>query len=354
MSSLDHVVIGPGSLSTSAPLIGELTPTKRVFLCADQNVMKILGDRVTSILAANGLETRSHGFPPGEASKSLQIATQLYDWLAMEQAERQEPIIALGGGVTGDLVGFVAATFGRGVPLIQIPTTLLAQIDSSIGGKVAVDIEAGKNLVGAFHPASLVIVDPDLLETLEHPQLVADYAEVIKTAVIFDHEMFSHIESSKTNLRNPDLLAKLVERCVHCKAQVVDQDPEDRGPRAVLNYGHTIAHAIETTSGYGRYRHGEAVSIGMVGAGRLSARTGRWPQSDAERQERLLEDIGLPTRFSGATVAAVFDAMQRDKKVKAGRIRWVLPNAIGHVSFGHEIDDPLVLNVLNELAQQQT
>ena len=351
MSSLDHVLIGSGRLDASAPLIAELAPTKRVFLCADQTVMKILGERVISILTAGGLEVRSNSFPPGEASKSLQIATQLYDWLAMEQAERQEPIIALGGGVTGDLVGFVAATFGRGVPLIQIPTTLLAQIDSSIGGKVAVDIEAGKNLVGAFYPASLVIVDPDLLETLEPPQLVADYAEVIKTAVIFDHEMFSHIESSKTDLRDSNLLANLVERCVHWKAQVVDQDPKDHGPRAVLNYGHTIAHALETTTGYGSYRHGEAVSIGMVGAGRLSAHIGRWPQSDAARQEQLLEDIGLPTRCSGATVAAVFDAMRRDKKVKAGRIRWVLPDAIGHASFGLEIEDTLVLDVLHELAQ---
>ena len=351
MSSLDHVVIGSGSLTTSTPLIAEITPTKRVFLCADQTVMKILGDRVIAMLSAGGLEVRSHSFPPGEASKSLHVATQLYDWLAMEQAERQEPLVALGGGVTGDLVGFVAATFGRGIPLIQIPTTLLAQIDSSIGGKVAVDIEAGKNLVGSFYPAALVIIDPDLLETLEPPQLVADYAEVIKTAVIFDRDMFSHVESSKEDLRNSDLLANLVERCVHWKAQVVDQDPEDRGPRAVLNYGHTIAHAIETTTGYGSYRHGEAVSIGMVGAGRLSAHIGQWPKADAARQEQLLEDIGLPTRFTGATVSEIFNAMSRDKKVKAGRIRWVLPDAIGHASFGIELEDALVLDVLHELAQ---
>ena len=351
MNSLDHVVIGSGSLTTSTPLIAEITPTKRVFLCADQTVMKILGDRVIAMLSAGGLEVRSHSFPPGEASKSLHVATQLYDWLAMEQAERQEPIVALGGGVTGDLVGFVAATFGRGIPLIQIPTTLLAQIDSSIGGKVAVDIAAGKNLVGSFYPATLVIIDPDLLETLEPPQLVADYAEVIKTAVIFDRDMFSHVESSKEDLRNSDLLANLVERCVHWKAQVVDQDPEDRGPRAVLNYGHTIAHAIETTSGYGSYRHGEAVSIGMVGAGRLSAHIGQWPKADAARQEQLLEDIGLPTRFTGATVSEIFNAMSRDKKVKAGRIRWVLPDANGHASFGIELEDALVLDVLHELAQ---
>ena len=350
MSSLDRVVIGPGQLLTAGPLIAGIAPTKRVFLCADQTVMEILGNQVADILATEGLDVRSHSFPPGEASKSLLVATQLYDWLAMEQAERQEPIIALGGGVTGDLVGFVAATFGRGVPLIQIPTTLLAQIDSSIGGKVAVDLEAGKNLVGAFYPATLVVVDPDLLETLEPPQLVADYAELIKTAVIFDDEMFAHIESSKADLRSPDLLANLVERCIHWKARVVDQDPEDRGSRAVLNYGHTIAHALETTTGYGTYRHGEAVSIGMVGAGRLSTHIGRWAQSEADRQERLLEEIGLPTRFSGAAITDVFDAMQRDKKVKAGRIRWVLPDTIGKASFGIELEDDLVLNVLQELA----
>ena len=313
MSSLDHVVIGSGSLTTSTPLIAEITPTKRVFLCADQTVMKILGDRVIAMLSAGGLEVRSHSFPPGEASKSLHVATQLYDWLAMEQAERQEPIVALGGGVTGDLVGFVAATFGRGIPLIQIPTTLLAQIDSSIGGKVAVDIEAGKNLVGSFYPAAVVIIDPALLETLEPPQLVADYAEVIKTAVIFDRDMFSHVESSKEDLRNSDLLANLVERCVHWKAQVVDQDPEDRGPRAVLNYGHTIAHAIETTTGYGSYRHGEAVSIGMVGAGRLSAHIGQWPKADARLSCQACANIPVlrlrcPTAL-GLHAAGVFSAL---------------------------------------------
>ena len=274
--SLAGVTIARGLLDCVGKIVREVAPTRRVFLCADTNVMDILGERVADTLASAGLRAHTRTVPEGEESKSLEIAADLYHWLAAERAERAEPLIALGGGCTGDLVGFVAATYARGIPLVQIPTTLLAQIDSSIGGKVAVDLPAGKNLVGAFYPAQRVIIDPDALATLPRPQLIADYAEVIKTAVIFDADLFDLIETSTDRLDDPALLAQLVERCVRWKAQVVDEDPEDRGIRAILNYGHTIAHAIETVAGYGAYRHGEAVAIGMVGAGRLATETGRW------------------------------------------------------------------------------
>ena len=349
MNALDGVIIGRGALARAGEIVGEVAPTGRAFLCADANIMELLGGRVTDALSASGLQVRSQTFPPGEESKSLHVAANLYDWLAAERAERREPLIALGGGVAGDLVGFVAATYNRGIPLVQIPTTLLAQIDSSIGGKVAVDLPAGKNLVGAFYPAQRVIIDPDALASLPRPQLIADYAEVIKTAVIFDAELFDQIEASTDRLDDPALLAELVERCVRWKARVVDEDPEDRGIRAILNYGHTIAHAIEATAGYGAYRHGEAVAIGMVGAGRLAAHTGRWSTAEASRQNDLLAAIGLPATFANIEPSHVLDAMLRDKKVQNGVIRWVLPTTIGQATVNNQLNPTLVTQTVHTL-----
>ena len=348
--SLKGVIISRGALARAGEIVSEVAPTNRAFLCADSVVMDLLGDRVTKALTASGLQVRAHTFPPGEESKSLHVAADLYDWLAAQRAERREPLIALGGGVAGDLVGFVAATYARGIPLVQIPTTLLAQIDSSIGGKVAVDLPAGKNLVGAFYPAHRVIIDPDALATLPRPQLIADYAEVIKTAVIFDADLFDLIEASTDRLDDPALLAELVERCVRWKAKVVDEDPEDRGVRAILNYGHTIAHAIETVAGYGAYRHGEAVAIGMVGAGRLATETGHWTKSDLTRQNNLLAAIDLPTTYAGIQPAHVLDAMLRDKKVQNGRIRWVLPTTIGQATVNNQLNPTLVTQTVHNLA----
>ena len=350
MNALDGVIIGRGLLARAGKIVREVAPTGRAFLCADENVMDILGARVTHALASAGLRVQAHTVRPGEESKSLEVAADLYDWLAAQRAERREPLIALGGGVAGDLVGFVAATYARGIPLVQVPTTLLAQIDSSIGGKVAVDLPAGKNLVGAFYPAQRVIIDPDALATLPRPQLIADYAEVIKTAVIFDADLFDLIEASTHRLDDPALLAELVERCVRWKAQVVDEDPEDRGIRAILNYGHTIAHAIEATAGYGAYRHGEAVAIGMVGAGRLAQETGRWSAADLTRQNNLLAAVGLPAAYTNIAPAQILDAMLRDKKVQNGRIRWVLPTTIGQATVNNQLNPTLVTQTVHNLA----
>ncbi len=349
MNALDGVTIGRGLLARAGQIVKEVAPTGRVFICSDDNVMQILGERATDAFESAGLRVQARTIRPGEESKSLEVAADLYHWLASERAERAEPLIALGGGVAGDLVGFVAATYARGIPLIQIPTTLLAQIDSSIGGKVAVDLPAGKNLVGAFYPAHRVIIDPDALATLPRPQLIADYAEVIKTAVIFDAGLFDLIEASTDKLDDPALLAQLVERCVRWKAKVVDEDPEDRGIRAILNYGHTIAHAIETVAGYGAYRHGEAVAIGMVGAGRLAAETGHWTQSDLTRQNNLLAAVGLPASFHGIDPAQVLNAMLRDKKVQNGIIRWVLPTTIGQATVNVEIPPTLSAKIVHNL-----
>ncbi|MBM4438570.1 MAG: 3-dehydroquinate synthase, partial [Actinobacteria bacterium] len=287
--------------------------------------------------------------PPGEGSKSLAVAEALYTWLAAQRAERGHAVVALGGGVCGDLAGFVAATYLRGLPLVQVPTTLLAQIDSSIGGKVAVDLPVGKNLVGAFYPAALTLVDTALLDTLPRAQLVADYAEVIKTAMIFDAAMFELIEGSVDRLAEPALLASLVERCVRWKAKLVYEDPLDRGARAVLNYGHTIAHALEAAAGYGAYRHGEAVAIGMAGAAALAVRLGRCAAELRQRQNALLVRSGLPVSYRDAAPRDVLDAMRLDKKVRDGAIRWVLPDRIGAATVGIDVAPDLVSAIVHEL-----
>jgi 3-dehydroquinate synthase len=349
MPTLDDIVIGCGSLAElPAALRARELPTT-TFVIADQTVMGIHSERVIRVLRDSGFAVHGHDFPAGEDSKRLEIAGQLLRWLAGQRAERNDPIVALGGGVTGDLVGFVAATYLRGVPLVQLPTTLLAQIDSSVGGKVAVDLPEGKNLVGAFHPARLTLIDSEFLTTLPRPQLVADYAEVIKTGVIFDADLFACVEANLDRLDDPDLLAELVERCVHWKAEVVDEDPHDRGIRAILNYGHTIAHALEAVAGYGVYRHGEAVAIGMTGAAEIAVRTGRWARADAQRQSRLLAHAGLPLTYRSADPDRILDAMRHDKKVRAGKIKWVLPDRIGAASVGLDVDPELVAEVVREL-----
>ncbi len=349
MGALDGVLVRRGALRELARILGEASLPGRVFLIADAEVMAVHGETAARSLASGGIGIESTTFPSGEASKSLERAAELYSWLADRHAERRDTIVALGGGVTGDLVGFVAATYLRGVPLVQIPTTLLSQIDSSIGGKTAVDLPAGKNLVGAFYPARLSIIDPEVLRTLPRAQLVADYAEVIKTAVIFDAELFADLERGADRLEDLDFLTSVIATCIEWKGKVVDEDPYERGVRATLNYGHTIAHAIEQACGYGRYRHGEAVAIGMTGAARLAAATGRLDPAAAARQGDLLARVGLPLTFEGADPDRVLDAMRRDKKVTRGRIKWVLPDRIGAASYGIDVDPDLVRDTVHGL-----
>lgn len=349
MDTMDHIQIERGASSRLARVLEREGLPRRAWVIADATVMRLHGDRIVAGLARDGVNVNAQAVPPGESSKSVEIASDLWIWLAEQGAERGDPIIALGGGVVGDLAGFVAAAYLRGVPLIQVPTTLLAQIDSSVGGKVAVDLAAGKNLVGAFYPARPSVIDTDLLATLPREQLVADYAEVIKTAMIFDADMFELIERSVDALHDPVLLEELVTRCVRWKARIVDEDPHDRGPRAVLNYGHTIAHALETVCGYGAYRHGEAVAIGMRGAAAISVRAAVLTEANAERQDALLRRVGLPQTYASAAPDDLWQAMQRDKKVRGGRIQWVLAQRIGAASPGHHVDPTIVHDVLREL-----
>jgi len=280
-------------------------------------------------------------------------AEQLWTWLAEQGAERRDPVIAFGGGVTGDLTGFVAACYLRGVPFVQIPTTLLAQVDSSIGGKVAVDHALAKNMIGAFKAPELVVVDTALLASLPPEQVAAGWAEVLKHGVILDAGLFGLMEDQAEQLNDlaPQLTLDVVRRSLAIKARVVEEDEFEQGTRMLLNYGHTLGQAIEAATGYRRYLHGHAVSLGMVAAGWIAVQLGLLPEPDLRRIEGVLPRLRLPVRLSGVDPEAVLAAMQRDKKVRQGRNIWVLPRRIGEAVRTAEVPEALAARALTYLGR---
>jgi 3-dehydroquinate synthase len=263
------------------------------------------------------------------------------DQLAAHRLERTSFIVALGGGVVGDLAGFVAATYLRGIPFVQVPTTLLAQVDSSVGGKTGVNLKAGKNLVGAFYQPQLVLCDLATLKTLPKREYISGLAEVIKYGVIYDAVLFAQLERNLPKLlqRDAATLAAVIARCCEIKADVVGQDETEGGLRAILNFGHTIGHAIENSSGYGTFLHGEAISIGQVAAAKLSHQVLGLPSGDVARIEKLFTRAGLPVKLKldGVRRKKLFAAMKLDKKVSGGEVKFVLAKKIGRVNFGCQV-----------------
>lgn len=333
--------------------IAEGRATKhRALVVTDTNVSKLHAATVCKSMRDHGWQCELHELPAGESSKCLQEIAAVYDRLVEMKADRQTVLLAVGGGVVGDAAGFVAATYARGIPFIQVPTTLLAQVDSSVGGKVGINLAAGKNLVGAFYQPRGVIADTSTLQTLPARDYKSGLAEVIKYGVILDTEFFQYLEEhvEGLNTRDLDVLRYIV--CVSCrlKADVVEQDEFERtGLRAVLNYGHTFAHAFEALCGYGELLHGEAVSIGMDYAARLAQRLGRVDEQFVARQQALIEAVGLPVRLPAATNLEpqdVLDRMKLDKKAVEGQLRFVLPTRIGHVELCADVSPDDVLAVL--------
>ncbi|MBE3560488.1 MAG: 3-dehydroquinate synthase [Ktedonobacteraceae bacterium] len=331
-----------------------LTPLhlpERVFLITDSNLAPLYLPSVTTSLQAAGFDPQSYVVPAGEASKSAGQLNTIYDWLVDLRAERREAMIAFGGGVIGDLVGFAAATYLRGMPLIHVPTSLLAQVDSAIGGKTGINHKRGKNLIGAFYHPRLVLADPALLLTLPRRARTEGWAEVVKYGIILDTELFALLEANAEALRafsHPPiaLLCQVIARCISLKAAVIEEDEREQGRRAILNYGHTIGHALENVAGYGEWLHGEAVSLGMVAAARLALAAGLFSGAETERQNRLLQALGLPTTYQGPVRAEdILAAIQLDKKVQGKRVRWVLPQHIGEVVVTH-LPDELVRQVI--------
>jgi 3-dehydroquinate synthase len=324
-------VVGWGAVARLGERLLTLDAPRRVHIVTDSTVAPLYQHLLEKTLALDGFAAETHVVPAGETSKNLDHWRGSLDWLVARRAERGEFLLALGGGMIGDLAGFVASTYLRGVPLVHLPTSLLAQVDSSIGGKVGVDLPQGKNLVGALYPPRLVLADPALLLTLRQRQRVEGWAEAIKLGVALDADYFDALETKADALARLESapLCEAIARAVAIKAEIVERDEGERGARALLNYGHTLGHAIEQITSYERWLHGEAVAIGMAFAARLGHRIGVTPTAVIERQDALLERMGLPTRVTGLPPESVLDTMTRDKKARDGHLRWVIPTALG-------------------------
>ncbi len=340
-----------GALADLGELMREAGLSGSAFVVTDSNVGPQFGERALSALHTAGFEAVSHTIPAGEKSKNLDTAQDLYDWLVDHRAERGSTLIALGGGIVGDLTGFVAATYLRGVPFVQCPTSILSMVDASIGGKVGVDHPRGKNLIGAFYPPKLVVQDTSLLETLPSRSLREGFAEVIKHGLIMDPPMLDILEHDAKRLLSvePELTTEIVARNAALKAKVVSEDEREGGLRMILNYGHTIGHAIEAATHYGPILHGEAISAGMMAAAEIGRRMGVTPVAVAERQQRLFDLYGLPTRHGGLNVDTVMEATRLDKKVTGKKLRWVLLENFGRPVICDDVPDDLVREVLRGL-----
>jgi 3-dehydroquinate synthase len=323
-----------------------------LYLITDSDVNNHYGFRATEAIRRGDFAVHTHVVPAGEASKTLACAAEIYDWLTQHKAERGQGVVALGGGVIGDLAGFAAATYLRGMPLVQGPTSLLAMVDASIGGKVAVNQREAKNLVGAFHQPLLVFADVATLRTLPERELTSGWAEVIKHALIMDADLLAFLEDSVDALRalDPETTTQTVRRSMALKAQVVAEDErETTGRRSILNYGHTAGHALEAATGYGALLHGEAVAWGMVVAAEIGRRAGVTPPELVERQEALLAHFGLLRPLPEVSVGTVLSAMSLDKKVSGGSIRWVLLGGVGKPLLRSDLPMALAREVIEKL-----
>ena len=333
------ILIGAGLVHQLDKILPEYCPAAAYALITDSHVGKLYGEDLVTRLSAIGYRTELLTFPGGESNKTRDTWASLSDRMLAAHLGRDCAVIALGGGVVNDLAGFVAATYLRGVPLVQVPTSLLAMIDSSIGGKTGVDVPAGKNLLGAFHQPRVVVADPDLLGSLSSVQLAAGLAEAVKHGAIADAEYFAFLEAEYAAIfaKHAPALERVVRRSVEIKAAVVAQDEREKGKRAILNFGHNVGHAIEATSRY-EVLHGEAVAIGMVYEGRLAETLGIAAAGTSQRIRAVLERLHLPVERPDAShVDDLIAAMRADKKVRAGEIRLALPRAIGsaHGDDGH-------------------
>jgi 3-dehydroquinate synthase len=331
-----EIVLEPGSSRTLGDRLKKVADTAKIGIVTDRHVARHYLKPTVDSLRQAGLDPVSIILPPGERTKTLATVTLILDVLAKHRFERRSLILALGGGVVGDLAGFAASIYQRGIPYVQVPTTLVAQVDSSVGGKTGVDHRLGKNLIGAFHQPKAVIIDPFMLHTLPRREWMAGLAEVIKYGIIADESFFSFLEVSMPDLLKlePQAVMRAVARSCEIKAEVVAADERESDRRRVLNYGHTIGHALESLGGYRRLIHGEAVGIGLVAEADLAVHLGFCGKDVAERIRRLVQAAGLPHRLpAGTSFGALWGAMQHDKKVVGGQVVGVWPVRIGDVAI---------------------
>ncbi|MCT0207665.1 3-dehydroquinate synthase [Synechococcus sp. CS-1332] len=344
------ILIGEGLLGRLGSFLIErgFQSGTRVLVVTNPDVQGFHGAEALTSLEASGYAVRSLVLEAGEELKTPATVTAIYDAAFDHRLERGSLIVALGGGVVGDMAGFAAATWLRGIAVVQVPTTLLAMVDAAIGGKTGVNHPGGKNLIGAFHQPKLVLIDPRVLDTLPEREFRAGMAEVIKYAVIGDGQLFDDLEQAagrdpqgglaSREAIGPELLQRLLERSAAAKARVVAADEREGGLRAILNYGHTLGHAVENLSGYGSWLHGEAVGLGMLAAGDIAVAMGLWSQADQNRQRRLVAAAGLPMGWPALDPEAVLTSLQADKKVRQGKVRFVLPTGVGSVTIRDDVD----------------
>lgn len=345
------IYVGPGVLDELPQRLDDVGVGKRVWLLSDTDVLPLHGEHVMQIVRAAGRNVESFAVPAGEAHKTLATVEQVYDWLLGNSVERGDTLVALGGGVVGDMAGFAAATVLRGIAFVQLPTTVLAMVDSAIGGKTGFDHAHGKNLIGAFWQPRLVLSDTTLLHTLPAAERTAGWAEAIKHAVIGDPALFDDLQTHSQALLNGEepVTSALLRRAAAFKAAIVSGDEREEGARMLLNYGHTIGHALEKESNY-TIRHGEAVAIGMMAAGTLACEFGLFAQTDLDRQRALLQAFGLPTRLPADTnIDHLIERTASDKKTRNKRVRWVLPTTIGKMIVRERVPENVVRVVLEDL-----
>lgn len=354
------IIIGTGLINDAARYIKPLLPRNRALIVTDSKVAKIHADNLLSALRAHHIECDTIIIAEGEQSKNFETLENLINRLISQDVERNDVIIAFGGGVIGDLTGFAAAILRRGIDFIQIPTTLLAQVDSSVGGKTAINTDHGKNLVGAFHQPRLVLADVAVLHTLEKRELLAGYTEIVKYALIRDADFFAWLEDHGKTVISGDknaLLHAVMKSCTH-KAEIVKRDETEKGERALLNLGHTFGHALEAATGYGRrLLHGEAVAIGIVMAFALSAKLGHCSDMDVKRIEAHLKNIGLPTHpkdIEGGTPSKdeLINYIKQDKKVTDGRVTFILANGIGQAFLTNKVEPGVISEFLAEFGNR--
>jgi 3-dehydroquinate synthase len=343
-----EILIGSGLLDSTATLLDMRGSSKKTVIISNTTVSKLYGKNLKEALSGKGYDAAILTVPDGEAYKSLDTAGRLYTGLTECFAERSTPVLALGGGVIGDLAGFVAATYMRGIPLVQIPTTLLAQVDSSIGGKVAVDHEKLKNKIGTFYQPSIVISDISTLKTLPKKEFANGMAEVIKSAVIRDSAFFVFIKQNLEAIikQDNDVIEEMVFRAASIKASIVTRDEMDTGIRNILNFGHTIGHAIESVSNL-KIAHGQAIAIGMIAEAKIARSMGIFEKYELEALENLLSDAGLSTEIPAMNTDKILQAIKHDKKTVDGKIRFILPRNIGDVYITDQVDISTVREVFN-------
>lgn len=341
------ILIGEKIFGETDKFISQSDFTK-ILIVTDKNVLKNCAENFTKNLHRN---FEIIAIEAGETSKSLSEAEKIYTKAIESGLDRKSLIIALGGGVVGDLTGFVAATFLRGINFIQVPTTLLSQVDSSVGGKTAVNHALGKNLIGAFYQPKAVFIDLETLKTLPETEIKSGLGEVVKYGIISDEKFFSYLENNVEKILNRDaeIFAEIVKRSCEIKAEVVSKDEKESGLRRILNFGHTIAHAVEEETNYKKYRHGEAVSVGMLGAAFISEELGKISETEVERLKNLLVNLNLSVRCENCDVDKIYSATFRDKKTVGGKINWVLMKKFGEVEISSDVSESVVKNAVKKL-----